>query len=127
MIKKNYQTTPAFTAGDETLIREVLHPKNEGFELGYSLAHATLEPGRASLPHVLQQSSEVYVIQEGRGRAVVGGRAVDVEAGDVVFIPAGTEQFIINTGDGPLLFWCIVSPPWSSADEQVEAQEKGRR
>lgn len=127
MTKKNYQDTPAFTAGDETLIREVLHPKNEGFELGYSLAHATLEPGQASLPHVLLQSSEVYVIQDGRGRAVVGGRAVEVEAGDVVFIPAGAEQFMINTGGGPLLFWCIVSPPWSSMDEQVEAPEKERR
>ncbi|MCB0571481.1 MAG: cupin domain-containing protein [Phaeodactylibacter sp.] len=125
MILKNYQTATAFTAGDETLIREVLHPRNEGLELNYSLAHATLEAGRASLPHVLGKRSETYVIQEGAGRAFIAGQAVDVRPGDVLYIPEGAEQYIANTGPGPLKFWCIVSPPWSKEDEWVEL-EKGR-
>lgn len=119
MIKKTLDNVPSFTAGDNTQIREVLHPKNDGLELGYSLAYATLEPGQSSVPHVLRNSSEVYVIRKGRGRAYIGGETADVRPGDVAFIPAGARQYIENTGDERLEFWCIVSPPWSGEDEFV--------
>ena len=117
IIKKSIQNTPAFTAGDETLIREVLHPRNDGLSLGYSLAFATLEPGQASLPHVLRESSEVYVVQKGRGRAFIGEEVADAGPGDVIFIPSGARQYIENTGEERLEFWCIVSPPWSEEGE----------
>ena len=119
IIKKNFQDIPAFTAGDETFIREVLHPKNDGLSLGYSLAFATLEPGQASLPHVLRDSSEVYVVQKGRGRAFIGEKTADVGPGDVIFIPSGARQYIENTGEETLEFWCIVSPPWSGEGEEL--------
>ncbi|MCB0559366.1 MAG: cupin domain-containing protein [Phaeodactylibacter sp.] len=117
IIKKSIHNVPAFTAGDETLIREVLHPKNDGLSLGYSLAFATLEPGQASLPHILRDSSEVYVVQKGRGRAFIGEETAEAGPGDVIFIPAGARQYIKNTGEQTLEFWCIVSPPWSEEDE----------
>ncbi|MCB0596726.1 MAG: cupin domain-containing protein [Lewinellaceae bacterium] len=117
MIKKTLQNIESFTAGDDTLIREVLHPKNDGLSLGYSLAFATLEPGQASLPHVLLSSSEVYVIQKGRGRAYIEEETADANPGEVLFIPAGARQYIENTGEEALEFWCIVSPPWSGEDE----------
>lgn len=117
MIKKTTKKIPPFTAGDDTLIREVLHPKNDGLALGYSLAFATLEPGQASKPHILRNSTEVYVIRKGRGRAFIGEEAAEAVSGDVVFIPAGTRQYIENSGGERLEFWCIVSPPWSAGDE----------
>ncbi len=119
MLKKELNDIPAFTAGDDTLIREVLHPKNDGLPLNYSLAYATLEPGQASLPHILHKSSEVYIIRKGRGRAFIGGESAKLEPGQLAFIPAGVEQYIENIGEGPLEFWCIVSPPWSGEDEVV--------
>ncbi|MCB0556571.1 MAG: cupin domain-containing protein [Phaeodactylibacter sp.] len=125
MIKKNLKTTPTFIAGDATLIQEVLHPKNEGLKLEYSLAFASLKAGEASLPHVLHKSSEVYIIQEGRGRATVSGQPVEVAPGDVLYIPAGAEQFIENTGPEMLQFWCIVSPPWNKEDEWVGESVNG--
>ncbi len=120
MIIKKAKALPAFTAGDDTLIREVLHPGNDELALGYSLALASLDAGRSSKPHMLRNSSETYIIQKGRGRAFVGAEVVDVEAGDLVFIPAGERQYIENIGEGLLEFWCVVAPPWSEEDEVVD-------
>jgi mannose-6-phosphate isomerase-like protein (cupin superfamily) len=120
MLKRSIEDTPAFTAGDLTRIREVLHPKNEQIILPYSLAFATLEPGQASQPHILQERSEVYVILSGIGRAFVGEDSTTVKSGDVIHIPAGARQYVENTGSSELAFWCIVAPPWSADDEVVE-------
>ena len=106
-----------FTAGDDTLIREVLHPVNEGVPMSYSLAHAELEPGKASLPHRLLDRSEVYIILDGEGTAYVDGQAAVLRAGDVLFIPAGAEQYLDNTGTATIRFLCIVDPAWSKDTE----------
>lgn len=119
MIKKSIAEVPSFTAGDDTLIREVLHPKNEGVPMSYSLAHAELAPGKASLPHRLLERSEVYIILEGEGTAYVDGQAASLKTGDVLFIPAGAEQYLENTGSGIVRFLCIVDPAWSKDTEEV--------
>ena len=117
MIKKTIAEIMPFTAGDDTLIREVLHPKNEGVPMAYSLAHAELESGKASLPHRLLDRSEVYIILEGEGTAYVDGQAAVLRAGDVLFIPAGAEQYLDNTGTSTIRFLCIVDPAWSKETE----------
>lgn len=89
--------------------------------MGFSLAHATLQPGQSSKPHRLQGRSETYILQQGRGRAFISGVAYEMEAGDTLFIPADAEQYIENTGELPLQFWCIVCPPWSEETEEVGA------
>ena len=117
--KKELHKITAFKAGDDTIIKEVLHPKNDGINYGYSLAYATLEPGTASLSHRLMKSSETYVIHTGQGRAFINGETYEMGEGDTLFIPAGAEQWIENTGEGKLGFWCIVLPPWSEEQERV--------
>lgn len=119
MLKKSVETTTAFLAGDKTLIREVLHPKNETINLPYSLAHATLAPGQSSEPHILRTSSEVYVFVRGTGQVFVNEESTQVEPGNVIHIPAGVCQYVINGGNEPLEFWCIVAAPWSADDELV--------
>ena len=119
MLKKSIQTTPAFTAGDQTIIREVLHPKNEAIDLPYSLAYAILAPGEASLPHILPYSSEVYVFVRGHGQVFVDAEVTTAQAGEVIHIPAGAEQHVQNVGQEPLEFWCLVAPPWSASGELV--------
>lgn len=117
MLFKVLSQIPAFTASDDTLIREWLHPKNDGVDLPYSLALAELEPGAASLPHILQRSAEIYILLEGEGTAHVSGQAQRLQAGELLLIPVGAEQWIENTGTTILKFLCIVSPPWSEEDD----------
>ncbi len=119
MLKKSLDQIAAFTAGDATKIREWLHPKNDDVDLPYSVAFAELEAGAASLPHILKNQTEVYLVLEGNGIAYVGGQAQSMQPNDLVLIPAGVEQYVENEGDSTLRFICIVSPPWSKEDEVV--------
>lgn len=119
MLKKSLSDLESFIAGDATIIREWLHPQNDGVDLGYSIAFAEVNPGAASLRHILKTSSEIYIILEGEGIAHVGGETQAVKRGDLVLIPAGEKQFIENTGTDNLRFICVVSPPWSRDDEVV--------
>ena len=108
-----------FLALDQTTICELLHPEREGLDIPYSLAHATLKPGAASLPHLLQQSSEVYFILEGQGIVHIDDEASQVSQGQAVYIPPGSKQYIQNAGTNDLKFLCIVHPRWRKEDEFV--------
>jgi mannose-6-phosphate isomerase-like protein (cupin superfamily) len=77
-----------FQALDQTTICELLHPEREGLYIPYSLAYATLKPGTASLPHLLQQSSEVYFIREGQSIVHIDDEVSQVSQGQAVFPPA---------------------------------------
>ena len=119
MLHKNLSTLPNFLTGDHTHLTEVLHPKNGDPELGYSLAHAFLEAGEASLPHTLAQD-ELYLVTAGEGRIYNNDVAQDIQTGSIVLVPKGQAQWVENTGAGRLSFYCIVSPPWSEEGEQIK-------
>jgi mannose-6-phosphate isomerase-like protein (cupin superfamily) len=121
MFIKDLKDCPRFVVLDGTEICELLHPDREDEELflGYSLAHARLGPGEASEPHRLKTSSEVYFILEGRGRMTIEGESAEVGSGTAIYIPPGSKQHIENRGDGPLVFLCLVYPPWCEEDEDT--------
>ncbi len=108
-----------FVAGDETLLRELLHPDKQPIELRYSLAHAVVLPGKVSKPHSLS-TSEVYYVLSGIGEMHIGGEVQLIEAGDAVYIPPNERQFVRNVGTEPLVFLCIVDPAWQLENESVE-------
>ena len=107
-----------FVAGDNTLLRELLHPDKQAIALGYSLAHATLPVGKTSQPHSLT-TSEVYYILSGKGEMHIDSEIQIVVPGDAVYIPPNAKQFIYNCGDEALVFICIVDPAWRKEDETV--------
>lgn len=109
-----------FVAGDNTLLREILHPAKAEIELRYSLAHATLRPGDTSLPHRLN-TSEVYYILQGEGLMRIGDETEIVRPGLTVYIPPCAIQSIENIGKDDLTFLCIVDPAWRAEDEEVPA------
>lgn len=119
MLIKDIGDCRAFSAIDDTIIRELLHPVETGMAIACSLAHATLGPGKSSRPHRLRTSSEIYYILEGNGTMHVGHQSADVRAGQILFIPPGATQFIENKGQGELTFLCIVDPAWHEEDEEV--------
>jgi len=118
MLIKNTNAVPHFIAGDKTIIRELLHPKNEAVDINYSVAHASVLKGEASLPHKLN-SSEVYYILKGSGIVFIDDESKHVQKGDIVFIPPNASQYIKNTGDGVLSFLCIVEPFWTPDAEYI--------
>jgi len=118
MLIKDINSIPEFTAGDDTILRVILHPDNEPLPIGYSLAHARVKPGKVSYPHTLK-STEVYYILEGEGQMHIDDESSGVVPGQAVFIPANSSQYIENTGNEDLVFLCIVNPAWRSEDEAV--------
>ncbi len=109
---------PEFIAGDNTQLREMLHPDKADLALRYSLAHATLKPGMTSYPHALK-TSEVYYILEGQGMMHINDETQVVNVGDTVYIPPKAKQCITCISDIELKFICIVDPAWRAEDEVV--------
>jgi len=118
MLIRDLQQCDEFIAGDNTILRELLHPDKQDINLRYSLAHAVLKPGKTSQPHRLK-TSEVYYILEGEGLMHIDGETKPVLPGHAVYIPPMANQFIKNTGAVDLKFICIVDPAWRKEDEQI--------
>lgn len=89
-----------------------------------SIAKARVEPGITTKAHHLIGVQETYIITSGKGKVSVDGmEPTDVEAGDIVVIPAGTSQKITNTGDTDLVFYCVCTPKFTAecyVDEEAE-------
>jgi mannose-6-phosphate isomerase-like protein (cupin superfamily) len=109
-------------AGDNTLLRELLHPVRNDAAIRYSLAHAKLARGTASLSHRLK-TSEVYYFISGQGRMHVNGEVSPVGPEQVLYVPPGAVQHVENTGTGELVFLCIVDPAWRAEDEEVRERK----
>ncbi len=119
MFIKDIKRSRYFKAIDETVLCELIHPKNDGVKMDFSIAHAVLKPGTSSLPHTLTGCIEVYYIIGGIGEMYIDLEKKIVESGQAVYIPSNTRQWIKNIGNDDLMFLCIVSPPWGSDEEKL--------
>jgi mannose-6-phosphate isomerase-like protein (cupin superfamily) len=76
-----------------------------------SIARARVKPGVTTIPHHLKETTEIYIIDRGRGKVIIGSlQPTEVAAGDVVVIPAGISQRITNIGKTDLVFHCVCTP-----------------
>ena len=88
---------------------------NEPFDNDVSIAQARLPAGERTLPHLLNNTSERYLILSGEGLVYVGNRkAVAITQNDMVLIQPGEKQYIENTGSTDLVFLAICSPRFRS-------------
>lgn len=118
MLRLGLEDRPEFLAGDDTKLRELLHPAKHDLKLGYSLAHGTLGPHQRSKWHRLS-SSEVYYFIAGSGEFLIDNDSSPITAGSVVYVPPGAKQSVVNTGSEDLQFLCLVDPAWRTEDEDV--------
>lgn len=118
MFIKDLKDCQEIIAGDNSILREVLHPKNEELQIRYSLAHAIVKPGQTSIAHKMK-TSEVYYILAGEGIMYIDKESENVHAGQAVYIPPSAKQYIQNIGKSDLKFLCIVDPAWRPEDEEV--------
>lgn len=74
---------------------------------------------------------QILFFVEGRGQGILNGQTHDFEAGDVAFVPAGTEHNFINTGKVNLKLYTVYAPPNHPPEtlhvtkEEAESYEKG--
>jgi mannose-6-phosphate isomerase-like protein (cupin superfamily) len=118
MFIRELNDCPEFIAGDNCILREILHPDKADLALRYSLAHAVVKPGLTTWQHRLK-TSEVYYIIEGEGEMHIDMESRPVKPGSTVYIPPGAVQSITNSGTIDLTFLCIVDPAWQKQDEEV--------
>ena len=118
MFIKDLKACKEFIAGDNAILRELLHPDKAELKLRYSLAHAMLKPGETSYRHKLK-ASEIYYILEGEGLMHIDNESARVIPGQVVYIPPDAVQYIKNIGQVDLKFLCIVDPAWRKEDEEI--------
>lgn len=116
MFVKNLSDCEKFSANDGCDIQELLHPANDLVDIPYSIAIASVQAGKRSYKHRLEQS-EVYFILSGSGIMHMNDKEKGLQQGDVVLIPAGSVQWLENTGEDEIQFMAIVSPPWTEAGD----------
>ena len=75
-----------------------------------SISKARVEPGVTTVLHRLKNTDEKYYLLSGKGRMEIDGEVSDVNAGDLVMIPANAHQRITNIGTDDLIFLCVCTP-----------------
>src|SRR3954447_6464691 len=68
---------------------------------GISIIFVEAAPGRGPSLH-RHEYAEVFIVQEGRATLRVGEQELEIEAGQLVVVPAGVPHGFTNSGDGPL-------------------------
>jgi mannose-6-phosphate isomerase-like protein (cupin superfamily) len=71
------------------------------------------EPGAVGRRHVHATQEETFVVLEGSLSMYVGEppERVDVEAGEILHVAAGTPLQSANHGEGDLVVWAYGAPP----------------
>jgi mannose-6-phosphate isomerase-like protein (cupin superfamily) len=118
MLIRALEDCDEFVAGDDSLLRELLHPDKQEIAVRYILARALVAPGVTTLVHRLR-ASEVYYVVAGEGVMSIDDEKSPVRPGSAIYIPPGSTQFIQNTGATDLEFLCIVDPAWRKENEEV--------
>jgi mannose-6-phosphate isomerase-like protein (cupin superfamily) len=118
MFLKRLKDCREFTAGDGSILRELLHPEKADLQIRYSLAYAKVAKRQKTKPHKLK-SCEVYYITAGSGLMHIDEKAFEVGPESAIYIPPGARQYIENTGNSDLKFLCIVDPAWREILEGI--------
>ena len=72
---------------------------------------SSYEPGAHVEAHVHAVQEQIYHVLSGQGLLIVDGERRLVRADDVTFIPPGVVHEFHCTGNDPLVFLVITSPP----------------
>jgi oxalate decarboxylase/phosphoglucose isomerase-like protein (cupin superfamily) len=77
----------------------------------FSAGVVLLEPGKGHELHTHPDSDEILYVVSGTGEQTVADEVRDVEAGEMVYIPAGVEHGTVNTGWETLKLLAVYAPP----------------
>jgi len=88
----------------------------------FAIRRFTMEPGGGMPRHTNQVEHGQYVLR-GCARIGIGEEVVEVEAGDVLHIPAGVPHWYEATGEATFEFLCVVP----NARDEIEILPGGGR
>ena len=54
---------------------------------------------------------EIYYVESGQAKVTIEGKSSEVRSGGMIFLPSNLKHEMLNTGDGPLRFVAVISPP----------------
>lgn len=83
--------------GGENAVRFDGHEHGAGVSFFITRNRPGTGPGLHRHPY-----EETFIVQEGEARFTVGEKTIEVGAGRIVIVPAGTPHRFVNTGRGPL-------------------------
>lgn len=120
MKQARFSEIAAFVGEDGCAITELVGKdaaiKNERF----SVVRTVVPPGTKALRHYHTITEELYIVTSGTGRIVVDDKAIDVSAGDAVFIDIGEYHFAVSSADTELVFLAISLPAYDADDFIVD-------
>jgi len=70
----------------------------------------SLRPGEEIGTEVHKVDQVLYVV-DGAGKVVLDGVEKGFEKGEIVFVPAGLQHNVINTGDESMKLFTVYAPP----------------
>jgi mannose-6-phosphate isomerase-like protein (cupin superfamily) len=71
----------------------------------------TIEPGGEAGPPERHDGDQIIYVVEGDASVTIGQATKRCGPGTLAVVPARTEHYVKNTGDRPLFFVTIYSPP----------------
>ena len=87
----------------------------------------TIPPDGEIGEEVHENTDQLLTFVSGVGEARVGGQKKPVNAGDLVFVPAGTKHNFVNTGPNPLVLYTVYAPPEHSPGAVHRTKEEAER
>jgi len=68
---------------------------------------------------------QALTFTSGKGLATINGKDQEVQKGDLMVVPAGTQHQFVNTGDEPLILYTIYSPAEHATTSVHHTKEQG--
>ncbi len=95
----------------QRVIRHLAAPWTTGTK-NFWLGTSAVDPGFSSNEHAHDGQEEAFYCIAGKGKIRVGGEAVPVEPGDLVYVPPGIAHQLVNDGREIFKVVAVVSPPF---------------
>jgi mannose-6-phosphate isomerase-like protein (cupin superfamily) len=106
--------------GGRSLFRILLDEETVGAEK-FALLVNEFDPGLTSTAHKHDKEEHAFYIINGTGVIRIEDERIPVKAGDAVYVPPGKMHEVSSTGDAPLKYLVIYSPPGPN----IALREKG--
>jgi len=99
---------------------EFFHPGriNQDLDVDYSIAYVVIAPGQSIGSHKIN-NAEVHYIIEGKEIIYINDEPIELEQGQIIYIPPKAKQSSKNIGDVDLKFFAINQPAWSEENEEL--------